>query len=60
MIATSSRQTVPGGLACIFHEDGCVCHVFAKRINFIERLLSIVAQGQFAPVHFQKKWAVTA
>jgi hypothetical protein len=47
------------GLTCIFHEGGCVCHVFAKRINLIERLSGIVAQGQFVPIHFQEKSAVT-
>jgi hypothetical protein len=47
-------------LACIFHEDGCVCEVFAKRINLIGRLLDIVAQEQFVPIRFQEKSGVTA
>jgi hypothetical protein len=47
------------GLACIFHEGGCVWHVFAKRIKLIEKLLGIVAQEQFAPIRFQEKSAVT-
>jgi hypothetical protein len=46
-------------LTCIFHEGGTVCHVIAKRINLIRRLLGIVSQGQFVPIHFQEKSAVT-
>jgi hypothetical protein len=50
----------PGGkLACMFHESGCESHVFAKRINLPGRLLGIGALGQFVPVHFQEKYAVT-
>jgi hypothetical protein len=45
--------------ACIFHEGGTVCHVIAKRINLIRRLLGIVSQGQFLPIHFQENCAVT-
>jgi hypothetical protein len=41
-----------GALACMFHEDGCVSHAFANRINVIRRLLGIVALGQFVPIHF--------
>jgi hypothetical protein len=48
-----------GGLACIFHEGGCVCRVFAKRIKLIGRPLTVVAQEQCAPFHFQEKSAVT-
>jgi nicotinamide riboside transporter PnuC len=43
----------------MFHEGGTVCHVFAKRINLIEWFLGIVALGQFVPIHFQGKCAVT-
>jgi hypothetical protein len=50
----------PEGLARMFHEGGCVSHVFAKRINLIGKLLGIVALGQFVPIHFQEKCAVTA
>jgi hypothetical protein len=46
-------------LTCIFHEGGTVCHVIAKRINLIRRLLGIVSQGQFVPIHFQEKCYVT-
>jgi hypothetical protein len=46
-------------LACIFHEGGTVCHVFSKRINLIARHLAIVSQGQFVPIRFQEKSAVT-
>ena len=38
----------------MFHEGGCVFHIFSKRINLPGRLLGIVAQGQFehpVPVH---------
>jgi hypothetical protein len=55
----SSRPIHPVPLACMFHEGGCVSHVFAKQINLIERLLGIGAQGQFAPIHFQEKFGVT-
>jgi hypothetical protein len=34
--------------------------MFAKQINSLERLLGIVAQGQFVPIHFQEKSAVAA
>jgi hypothetical protein len=47
-------------LARMFHEGGSVSHVFAKRINLPGTLFGIGAQGQFAPVHFQEKCAVTA
>jgi hypothetical protein len=57
----TGKTSIDGAyLACIFHEGGCVCHEFAKRINLIGRLSGIVAQGQFAPIHFQEKSAVTA
>jgi hypothetical protein len=31
-------------LACMFHEGGCVSHVFAKRINLPERFLGVALQ----------------
>ncbi len=46
-------------LACIFHEGGCISHVFVTRINLTGRLLGIGAQAQFVPIHFQEKCAVT-
>ena len=46
-------------LARIFHEDGCVSQAFAKRMKMIGRLVGIVAQGRFIPIHFQEKCAVT-
>jgi hypothetical protein len=39
--------------------SGCVCQVFAKRINLIGRLLAVVAQERFVPIHFQEEFAVT-
>jgi len=48
-----------GPLACMFHEGGRVSHVLSKRINLLGRLLGIVALGQFVPIHFQEKCAVT-
>jgi hypothetical protein len=33
--------------------------MFAKHINLIEKLSGIVAQGKFAPIHFQEKSGVT-
>ena len=47
-------------LACMFHEGGCVSLVFAKRINVPGKSLGIVVLGQFVPIHFQEKCAVTA
>jgi len=44
----------------MFHEGGSVSRAFAKRINFIGKLLGIVALGPFVPIHFQEKCAVTA
>jgi hypothetical protein len=43
----------------MFHEGGRVSHVFAKRINLTGKLFGIVALGQFEPIHFQEKCAVT-
>jgi hypothetical protein len=43
----------------MFHEGGSVCPVFARRIKLIGRLLAIVSQAQFVPIHFQEKCAVT-
>jgi hypothetical protein len=48
------------GLTCMFHEGGCESHVFAKRINLPGWFLGIGALGQFVPIHFQEKCAVTA
>jgi hypothetical protein len=47
-------------LARTFHEGGCVCHVFAKQINLMGKHLGVFVQGQFLPIHFQEKCAVTA
>jgi len=44
----------------MFHEGGCVSHVFAKRIKLAGKLLGIGAKGKFVPIHFQEKCAVTA
>ena len=44
----------------MFHEGGCPSHVFAIRINLPGRLMGIVGLGQFVPIHFQEKCAVTA
>jgi hypothetical protein len=44
----------------MFHEGGCVSHVFAKRISLTGRLLGIAALAQFVPIYFQEKCAVTA
>jgi len=52
-----SREKHP---ARMFHKSGCVSHVFAKQINLSGRLYGIGAQGQFVPIHFQEKCAVTA
>jgi hypothetical protein len=58
-------QTRPGrwrqsaSQACMFHEGGWVFHVFAKQIHLIGRLLGVFALGQFVPIHFQEKCAVT-
>jgi hypothetical protein len=65
MVARGGNYPDTGGggvykLTCIFHEGGCVCHVFAKRINLIARPWAIVAQGLFIPIQFQKECAVTA
>jgi len=38
----------------MFHEGGCVLHLFAKQINLIGKFLGIVALGQFVPIHFQE------
>jgi hypothetical protein len=57
---TGWLQTMSLNLARMFHEGGCVCHPFAKQINLMAKHLGIFAQGQFAPIHFQEKCAVTA
>jgi hypothetical protein len=44
----------------MFHEGGWVSHAFAKRINFIGKFLGIASLGQFVPIRFQEKCAVTA
>jgi len=44
----------------MFHEGGGVSRVFAKQIHLAGKLLGIVAPGQFVPIHFQEKYAVTA
>jgi hypothetical protein len=49
-----------GKLARVFHEGGCVSRVFAKRINLMGRRLGVFVQGQFVPIRFQEKCAVTA
>jgi hypothetical protein len=61
------RITTPGrlrgkghDLARMFHEGDSIAHVFAKRINLMGKHLGIFVQGQFAPIHFQEKCAVTA
>jgi hypothetical protein len=43
----------------MFHEGGCISHIFAKRINLPGRLLGIVPQGQIVPIHVQEKCAAT-
>ncbi len=47
-------------VAHMFHEGGCVCDVFAKQINLIGKHLGVFVQGQFVPIRFQEKCAVTA
>ena len=55
------RKVLAGqaSLARMFHEGGCVPHVFAKRIHLPGRFLGIAALRQFAPIPFQEKCAVT-
>ena len=47
-------------LARMFHKGGCVCDVIAKQINLMGKHLGVFVQGQFVPIRFQEKCAVTA
>jgi hypothetical protein len=44
-------------LACIFHEGGCSCHVFSKRINLIAMLLFISRRDSLYLFTFRKNVA---
>ncbi len=46
-------------LTRMFHEGRCISRVFAKRISLMGRRLGVFVQGQFVPIHFQGKCAVT-